>query len=70
MQKILVAIVETDVFGAKAYHCKCLNCKWTSKRKDREAQAVKLAKKHYCQDKLECRRISALSRTIANRVRG
>jgi hypothetical protein len=42
-----VAIVETDVYGVKAYHARCLECGWESKRKDREVQAVADAKKHY-----------------------
>lgn len=44
---IRVAIVETDVYGVKAYHCRCLECGWESKRKDREKQAVEDSKKHY-----------------------
>jgi hypothetical protein len=45
-----VAVVETNVFGAKAYHCRCLNkdCRWESKRYDKENQAVNKAQHHCC----------------------
>lgn len=45
---IAVAIIETDVFGAKAYHCRCLDCGWTSKRYDAESRAVHFARRHNC----------------------
>lgn len=45
MKSWKVAIVETNV-GVKAWHARCLDCGWESKRKDREPQAVKLAKSH------------------------
>jgi len=45
---IKVGIIESDVFGVKAFHCKCFKCGWQSKRKDREKQAVEIAKKHRC----------------------
>ena len=44
--KILTAIYETDVFGTKAYHVKCFNCNWQSKRFDAEKTAKKHAEKH------------------------
>ena len=41
-------IYQTDVFGAKAYHAKCMepNCDWESKRFDRIKQAQAAAEKH------------------------
>ena len=41
-------IVETDVYGTKAYHAKCLEpgCDWQSKRYDRIKQAQTEAHKH------------------------
>lgn len=41
-------IYQTDVFGAKAYHAKCMepNCDWESRRYDRIKQAQDSAKKH------------------------
>lgn len=47
-----IAIHETDVFGSKAYHCKCLTCGWQSKRKNTEKQAIKDAGKH-----AECQKV-------------
>jgi hypothetical protein len=38
-------IIETNVFGAIAYHFEC-DCGLVSRRWDREATAVKNAKKH------------------------
>lgn len=43
-----VAIIETDVFGCKAYHVKCLTCLQEYRRKNTEQQAVKDAKDHLC----------------------
>lgn len=43
---IKVAVVETDVLGVKAYHYRCMECGEEGKRKDREVQAVKMAKAH------------------------
>jgi len=43
-----VAIVETDVFGVKAYHAKCLGCGWMTKRFNRQNTAVKHARDHRC----------------------
>jgi hypothetical protein len=42
------AIYQTEVFGAKAYHSKCLEpgCDWESRRFDRIKQAQDAAKKH------------------------
>jgi len=48
MVDIKVAIVETSVFGVKAYHCKCLTCGWKSKPRDTESQAVTVGKAHRC----------------------
>jgi Domain of unknown function (DUF6321) len=41
-------IVQTDVYGSKAYHAKCMEkgCDWKSKRYDRIKQAQDAAKKH------------------------
>jgi hypothetical protein len=41
-------IVQTDVYGTKAYHAKCMEkgCDWESKRYDRIQQAQAAAKKH------------------------
>jgi len=41
-------IYQTDVFGAKAYHAKCMepNCDWESKRFDKIKQAQAAAEKH------------------------
>ena len=41
-------IVQTDVYGTKAYHAKCMEsgCDWQSKRYDRLQQAQAAAKKH------------------------
>ena len=41
-----IVIIETDVFGVKAYHAECLDCNWKSKRYDKEGQAGKVAQKH------------------------
>jgi hypothetical protein len=42
------AIYQTEVFGAKAYHSRCLEpgCDWESRRFDRVKQAQDAAKKH------------------------
>jgi len=40
------AIVETSVFGVKAWHFRCLECGKEGKRRDSEREAVALAKKH------------------------
>lgn len=47
-QTVKAGIVQTDVYGARAYHAKCLepNCDWESKRYDRIQQAQAAAKKH------------------------
>jgi hypothetical protein len=42
---ILTRIVETDVLGCKAYHVDC-DCGFKSQRYDREATALRHAKKH------------------------
>lgn len=47
----MVAIIETEVFGVKAYHCKCLKCGWESKRKNSEESAIDLGRKHICNRK-------------------
>lgn len=41
-------IYQTDVYGAKAYHAKCVepNCEWQSKRYDKITHAQAAAKKH------------------------
>ena len=41
-------IVQTEVYGTKAYHAKCMepNCDWQSKRYDRIKQAQVAAQKH------------------------
>ncbi len=43
-----VAIIETSVCGVKAWHSRCLNCKAETKRRDRQAIAVRDAKAHRC----------------------
>lgn len=43
-----VAVIETDVYGANGYHTRCLDCGAETKRRDREAAAVRDAKKHTC----------------------
>jgi hypothetical protein len=45
---IAVAIIETDVYGAKAYHAHCLTCGWECKRKDKEDSALRIGKNHRC----------------------
>lgn len=45
---IKVAVVETDVLGVLAWHCKCLTCGWQSERKSRNATAVRHASAHRC----------------------
>ena len=47
-QTARAGIVQTDVYGAKAYHAKCMepSCDWESKRYDRIKQAQDAAKKH------------------------
>lgn len=47
-QTAKAGIVQTDVYGTKAYHAKCMepNCDWESKRYDRIQQAQAAAKKH------------------------
>jgi len=50
---IRVAICETNVLGVKAYHARCFNCGWQSKRKNLEITAVKIAKNHRCKIKKE-----------------
>ena len=46
--KIVTVIIETNVFGCKAYHFRCLTCGVQSKRHDRQSHAVNQAKKHQC----------------------
>jgi hypothetical protein len=47
-QTAKAGIVQTEVYGTKAYHAKCMesNCDWESKRYDRIKQAQAAAKKH------------------------
>ena len=45
-----VGVYETSVFGVKAYHTRCLECGKETKRRDKESQAVKDAKKHVCKE--------------------
>jgi hypothetical protein len=47
-QTAKAGIVQTEVYGTKAYHAKCMepNCDWQSKRYDRINQAQAVAKKH------------------------
>ncbi len=47
-QTAKAGIVQTEVYGTKAYHAKCMepNCDWESKRYDRIQQAQAAAKKH------------------------
>jgi hypothetical protein len=44
--KIFVGIFETNVCGAVAWHCRCFNCGWQSKRFDSNSKVVRLAKSH------------------------
>jgi hypothetical protein len=44
--KVLVGIYETNVLGAVAWHCRCFNCGWESKRNDLREITVKLAHRH------------------------
>lgn len=46
-----VVIVETNVLGQLAYHARCLECNWTSRRFETEARAVAVAKEHRCEAK-------------------
>ncbi len=43
---IKVGIFETDAYGAKAYHAKCLNCDWETRRFDHQETALAWAKRH------------------------
>jgi hypothetical protein len=47
-QTAKAGIVQTEVYGTKAYHAKCMEqgCDWESKRYDRIQQAQAAAKKH------------------------
>ena len=47
---IVTAVVETDVFGAIAYHAKCLTCgeRICPTAHDKEATALRHAKAHRC----------------------
>jgi hypothetical protein len=47
-QTAKAGIVQTEVYGTRAYHAKCMepNCDWQSKRYDRINQAQAVAKKH------------------------
>lgn len=44
-----VAIYETDVYGVKAYHAKCLECGWETKRFSKQSTAVRHGEGHGCQ---------------------
>lgn len=41
-----VFVMETSVFGVRAYHAKCAHCEYVSKRVSKEAQALEFAKAH------------------------
>jgi hypothetical protein len=47
-----VAIVETNVYGALAYHANCLTCgeRVCPQAHDKEATAVKHAQEHVCKE--------------------
>jgi len=45
---IRVAVIETDVLGAKAWHSRCLECGDQTKRRNRPSQAIDDAKAHVC----------------------
>jgi hypothetical protein len=44
--KVFVGIIETNVFGATAWNCRCFCCGWTGKRKDNKGAVVQEAKAH------------------------
>ena len=44
--RVFVAICETEVYGVKAWHCRCLCCGLESQRYDRHSQAMEWAKRH------------------------
>lgn len=46
--KRICAIVETDVYGAKAYHFRCLKCGQEGKRYDSKGWAVRESRFHNC----------------------
>lgn len=51
MAKVIVrrvAIIQTDVCGALAYHPRCMECEWVGKRHDDESIAIRIAKRHVC----------------------
>jgi hypothetical protein len=47
-QAAKTGIMQTDVYGSRAYHARCLEsgCDWESRRYDRIQQAQAAAKKH------------------------
>jgi len=47
-KQVKIAIIETDVYGVKAWHCRCMEagCGWESKRQDRQSIAKTMATKH------------------------
>ena len=47
-QTAKAGIVQTEVYGTRAYHAKCLEpgCDWESRRYDKIQQAQAAAKKH------------------------
>lgn len=44
--KANIAVVQTEIYGVKAWHIKCLKCGTIGKRKDTESEAIKNAKAH------------------------
>lgn len=51
LQAAKTGIMQTDVYGSRAYHARCLEpgCDWESRRYDRIQQAQAAAKKHAAQ---------------------
>jgi hypothetical protein len=58
----IVNVVESDVFGVKAYHCRCQSCGWVSNRVDRESTAIARAHGHVCARPVRARATPAAER--------
>lgn len=43
---VKVGIFETEAYGAKAYHAKCLECDWETRKFDHQETALAWAKRH------------------------
>jgi len=46
LDRAVTLVIETNVFGALAYHARCCACGWEGRRRDRERDAAAEGRRH------------------------